>query len=156
MSEVRNAIDRLTPVGTQTYSTMGVIWGTRLLTPEWRDVWGGDVHPVDPDEDRYLGVRKAIVLLTDGEDNYDDDLGAAPNREAACTAAKDAGIEIFVVAALDPSKIGTDLSRGLTKCSSHRDNPDRTYVFINNQTREDLEDAFRQIALQLLIVRRTH
>ena len=156
MSEVRSTIDALTPVGDATYSTMGLIWGRRLLTHEWREVWGGAVHPVDPDDEKYLGVRKAIVLLTDGEDNYDDDLGAASDRSAACTAAKDAEIEIFVVAAMNPSKIGTDLSRGLTDCSSQDDYPDRTYVFLDNHTKEDLEDAFRQIALQLLVVRRTH
>ena len=118
------------------------------------------MHPVDPSRNEYLSVRKAIVLLTDGEDNYDDTLGAAPNRSEACTAAKRAGIEIFVVAALDRSRIGSALERGLTECSSKDDRPDRTYLFfklfLKNRTREDLEDAFRQIALQLLVVRRTH
>ena len=156
MDGVRNVINALRPVGTATYSTMGLIWGRRLLTHEWRDVWGGTVHPVDPDAEDSLDVRKAIVLLTDGEDNYGTSVGAAANRSAACTAAKDAGIEIFVVAAMNPSKIGSDLSTGLTNCSSQRDYPDRTYVFLDNQTREDLEEAFRQIAHQLLVVRRTH
>ena len=156
MGEVRGAIDALIPVGTATYSTMGLIWGRRLLTHDWRSVWGGKVHPVDPDDESALGVRKAIVLLTDGEDNYDDDLGAASDRSAACTAAKDAEIEIFVVAAMNPSEIGTPLSRGLRDCSSQSDHPDRTYVFLDNHTKEDLEDAFRQIAHQLLVVRRTH
>ena len=156
MDEVRDAIDALTPVGPATYSTMGLIWGRRLLTHEWRDVWGGDVHPVDPNDESSLGVRKAIVLLTDGEDNYDDYIGAADDRSAACTAAKNAGIEVFVVAAMNPSRIGTHLSDGLTACSSQSDRPDRTYVFLNNATKEDLEEAFRQIALQLLVVRRTH
>ena len=156
MGEVRRVIDTLTPVAPATYSTMGLIWGRRALTPEWRSVWGGTVHPVDPSKNEYLGVRKAIVLLTDGEDNYNHDLGAAPDRSAACAAAKDAGIEIFVVAAMNPTKIGSDLSRGLTACSSQDDHPDRNYVFLENRTREDLEDAFRQIAQQLLVVRRTH
>ena len=84
------------------------------------------------------------------------DLDAAPDRSAACTGAKRAGIEVFVVAAMNPTKIGSGLSRGLTACSSQSDNPDRTYVFLNNHSKEDLEDAFRQIAHQLLFVRRTH
>lgn len=156
MDEVRDAIGALAAVGPATYSTMGLIWGRRLLTHTWRDVWGGDVHPVDPDDEESLGVRKAIVLLTDGEDNYDDFVGAADDRGAACTAAKDAGIEIFVVTAMDPGRIGTRLSDGLTECSSQSDHPDRTYVFLNNATEEDLEEAFRRIATQLLVVRRTH
>ena len=156
MGAVRSAIDALMPVGTATYSTMGLIWGRRLLTPEWRPVWGGEVHPVHPDDEDSLGVRKAIVLLTDGEDNYRTALGAARDRSAACAAAKRAGIEVFVVAAMNPAEIGGGLSRGLTDCSSQSDDPDRTYVFLENHTKEDLEDAFRQIAHQLLVVRRTH
>ena len=156
MGEVRRTINALRPVGNMTYSTMGLIWGRRLLTPEWRPVWGGEVHPVDPDDEDSLGVRKAIVLLTDGEDNYGSALDAAPDRSDACTAAKDAGIEIFVVAAMNPDRIGSGLSRGLTACSSQSDHPDRTYVFLENHTKEDLEEAFRQIAHQLLVVRRTH
>ena len=156
MDEVRDAIDALAAVGPATYSTMGLIWGRRLLTHTWREVWGGDVHPVDPDDEESLGVRKAIVLLTDGEDNYDDFIGAAKDRGAACTAAKEAGIEIFVITAMDPTRVGTHLSDGLTDCSSQGDHPDRTYVFLNNATKEDLEEAFRRIATQLLVVRRTH
>ncbi len=156
MGAVRGAIDALMPVGTATYSTMGLVWGRRLLTPEWRPVWGGEVHPVDPDDEDSLGVRKAIVLLTDGEDNYRTALGAARDRSAACAAAKRAGIEVFVVAAMNPAEIGGGLSRGLTDCSSQSDDPERTYVFLENHKKEDLEDAFRQIAHQLLVVRRTH
>ena len=156
MDEVRRAIDTLHPAGGATYSTMGLIWGRRLLTPEWRSVWGGEIHPVDAGDASTLGMRRAIVLLTDGEDNYGAHVGAAPDRDAACTAAKRAGIEIFVVAAMNPAKIGSGLSRGLTDCSSQRDDPDRTYVFLDNHTKEDLEDAFRQIAQQLLVVRRTY
>ena len=156
MDEVRRTINALKPAGSMTYSTMGLIWGRRLLTHEWRSVWGGEIHPVDPDDADSLGVRKAIVLLTDGEDNYGSALGAASDRSGACTAAKDAGMEVFVVAAMNPSRLGSDLSTGLTNCSSKDDHPDRTYVFLENHTKEDLEDAFRQIAHQLLVVRRTH
>ena len=138
-----------------TYSTMGLIWGRRLLTPEWRSVWGGEVHPVDPSDESSLGVRKAIVLLTDGEDNYNALVGA-PDRSAACTAAKRAGIEIFVVAALNPAYITTSYTRGLRDCSSQDDHPDRKYVFLDNRTTTDVEEAFREIARQLAVVRRTH
>ena len=97
------------------------------------------------------------MLLTDGEDNYSDRDGGASDRSAACTAAKEAGIEIFVVAAMNPASVGTRLSRGLTACSSQSDDhPDRTYTFLRNHTKEALADAFRQIALQLVVVRRTY
>ena len=50
-----------------------------------------------------------VVLLTDGEDNYGAALGGASDRSVACTAAKDAGIEFFVVAAMGRGKVGTKL-----------------------------------------------
>ena len=63
------AIDALEPIGSRTYSSLGVLWGQRLLTHAWKAVWGDAVHPVNPTTGVNKGTRKAIVLLTDGEDN---------------------------------------------------------------------------------------
>ena len=68
--DVIDAIDGLSPVGDKTYSALGILWGQRMLLSSWRTVWGGTVHPVDPTSDSGGGVRKAIVLLTDGDDNF--------------------------------------------------------------------------------------
>ena len=76
-----------------------------MLTPAWRDVWGDREHPVDQGAD----VRKAIVLLTDGNDSMcstlDSDCSITRmgyDRADACTAVKAAGSEVFVVAAMLP------------------------------------------------------
>ncbi len=83
-----------------------------MLDPAWRGVWGDPVHPMD----RTADVRKAIVLLTDGEDNHVSD--AWRHRRTGCTAAKDAGITVFTIAAMHPNHVGTRLAEELRKCSS--------------------------------------
>ena len=110
--EIKERIEKLSPVGSLTYSALGLLWGQRLLMPSWKSAWGGSgAHPLDPSagEDE---VRKAIVLLTDGEDTYcgrgkhdckDSPVGIW--RAEACDEAKSRGTEIFVVAAMDPKNI---------------------------------------------------
>ena len=149
--------------GGQTYSALGVLWGHRLLSPDWKSVLGGadPVHPVDRESEKGKGVRKAIVLLTDGEDNQcgSGDRSCSRNkvgisRADACELAKAEEIEIFVIAAMDQKEVSGGLADSLRKCSSQADNPTGKYVFINNTSKEDLEDAFADIANQLTVFRR--
>ena len=155
------AIDAIEPVGMLTYSALGVMWSQRLLEHRWRSVWGESAHPAsNPD------TRKALVLLTDGDDSYCD-LGnqqkrscssstVGMDRTEACALAKAAGIEIFVVAAMDPVLVSEHLGETLRACSSEADNPDGSYVFLNNSTPENLNAAFADIATQLSVVRRVY
>lgn len=156
---IKNVIDSLTPVGLRTHSALGILWGQRLLSPEWRIVWGGSVHPADRD----AGVRKALVLLTDGADTQcrqDGDpactVGGGVSRTDACSLAKEQGTEIFVIAAMTPKQVSQGLADTLRECSSEDDNPDGTYVFLNNADAESLETAFADIANQLLTYRRIY
>lgn len=158
---IRRAIDNLRPVGLSTYSTLGVLWGQRMLSHGWRHVWGSGDHPVDPHDEANEGTRKAIVLLTDGADNQcgnsDPDCSASDvgiARNTACTLAKNRGTEIFVVAAMHPEQVSGDLGAGLRACSSEADNPEGSYVFLNNADPADLEAAFADIADQLVTIRR--
>ena len=162
---VIGAIDGLSPIGERTYSALGVSWGQRMLLSSWRSVWGGAgaVHPVDPASESGSGVRKVIVLLTDGEDSICGignvactDSAVGISRTEACTQAKNAGTEIFVVAAMDPSLVSSELGTSLTECASQSDDSEQTYVFLNNATRENLQAAFENIANQLQVVRRLH
>ena len=158
------AIDGLDAVGTLTYSALGVLWGQRLLEHEWKSVWGDPVHPVDPEANQE--TRKALVLLTDGDDTYCD-LGAGQRRSCensaagvdrteACAAAKAAGTEVFVVAAMHPRYVSGHLAQTLRACSSETEDADGTYVFLNNSAPENLNAAFVSIANQLSTVRRVY
>ena len=160
---IDQAIYVLRARGLLTNSGLGVLWGQRLLDGRWKRVWGDTAHPVDRAEEANEGVRKAIVLLTDGEDTYCGKANVscsnspvAIGRDAACTAAKAAGSEIFVIAAMVPRLVSQEFARALRACSSASDNPDGSYVFLNNATPERLEAAFADIANQLVSVRRVY
>ena len=152
LDAVRTAVRRLRTYtfGSQTYSSAGLAWATRVLASSWRDVWGDSVHPMDES----TGVTKVIVLLTDGEDNYMNDYRT--HRRQGCTAAKDEGITIFTIAAMAPRRVAGSLARELKECSSQADNPDGTYSFVNNATPGALKKAFADIGRQLITVRRTY
>lgn len=146
----RNAIDALKVGGSATYSSAGIAWARRLLSPDWRSVWGDPVHPVDADG----SVQKVIVLLTDGEDNHYSD--ARAHRREGCTAAKRDGILIFTVAAMNPRNVSRGLAQDLKDCSSQSDDPNGSYVFLNNATPDALEQAFAEIGRQIVSLRRMY
>ena len=161
--EIVAAIDTTIPaLDGRTYSALGLLWAQRLLDHGWRNVWGGGVHPVDPLAPENENLRKAIVLLTDGEDTQcgpgrscaGSPLGFA--REDACTAIKETGTEIFVVAAMQPDQISGPLGDALRACSSESTGSEGTYAFLNNSDAETLEAAFTSIANQLRTVRRVY
>ena len=154
-----------------TYSTLGVVWGQRMLEPTWKSVWGGTgVHPADPATPEHAKLRKAIVLLTDGRDycgrgsqgRHCADSPNAVTRAQACAAAKSRGTEVFVVAAMHPDQITGGFGDALRACSSASDDehptgtrrPGTTYVFLNNATPANLEAAFKDIGGQLRTLRR--
>ena len=159
---IGRALDGLSPTGPQTHSALDVLWGQRLLSHNWRSVWGGRVHPVDPDEEGNAGARKAIVLLTDGEDTQCRDggdpactrAGGVP-RTNACAFAKAEGTEIFVIAVMPPNEISGELADTLRACSSEGERQGR-FVFLNNAAPENLEAAFAHVANQLITVRRVY
>ena len=145
--QVRRAIQSLWAGGDSTYSTLGLVWAHRLLAHEWRSAWGDNrTHPVNPAE--HTDVQKALVLLTDGEDNHIGESEA--HRQHACQAAKDDGITVFTIAAMKTDGRGfADLKQALTQCASKPE-----YAFVNNATSEALENTFQQIAAHLARFRR--
>ena len=149
LSAVRRAIRGLDSGGASTYSSAGIAWGIRILDSSWRDAWGDSVHPMDGD----TGVQKVLVLLTDGQDNSRRD--AFRHRQAGCTAAKNAGVLVFTIAAMHPSRVGSSFANELRACSSATEDPDGTYVFVNNPTPEKLREAFADIVRQMVRLRRT-
>ena len=157
VAAVRTAIGALAPAAGSTNSALGVTWAQRLLTPEWRAVWGGAEHPMESTEERTM--KKVLVLLTDGEDNHPDQARsvADASRSTACTAIKEAGVQVFTISAMNTGAAGHGhLAGQLRACSSQSDDPDGTYVFVNNATPANLAEAFREIGRQLLVMRRVY
>ena len=150
LSTVRNAINGMQISGSATYSSAGIAWAIRLLSPAWRPVWGHAEHPMEADGE----VQKIIVLLTDGQDNHYSN--AFAHRQQGCTAAKAEGILVFTIAAMDPGRVSQSLARELATCSSQSDHPNGKFVFVNNATPEALGEAFAEIGRQIMRLRRTH
>jgi len=72
-SDVLTAIDEMLPWHRGgTMANLGLAWGWRTISPQWRGLWGGDTPaflPFDYGEDF---MDKAVVLLTDGENQWYD------------------------------------------------------------------------------------
>ena len=142
---VRAAINSLAAVGVSTMSALGIAGGVHHLQAGTSDM-------------------QAIVLLTDGVDNQCPDhwprtcsyFQIRDNRADECARAKEAGIRIFVVAAMAPRRVSSDLADQLRACSSEADDPDGTYTFLNNADAESLEAAFINIAGQLQPMRKVY
>ena len=142
-TQVEQTIDALSARSGHTYSALGVLWGHRLLEQCLEQRVGRRcASGRSPIRETIVNLRKAIVLLTDGEDTFcgfgnhacsDSRIGVS--RPDACDAVKAEGTEIFVVAAMHPDKVSDKFGESLTACSSASDNADGTYVFLNNADR---------------------
>jgi hypothetical protein len=156
-----------------TMANIGLVWGWRALSPDWRGLWrdtSGNVMenlPRDHD-DRY--TSKVIVLMTDGDNQwYKSDFtayeypgsgqlapGQIDNRMLeACEKIKDDDIVLFAITfGNGVNKQTKDLYRS---CAS---NPAQNVYFPGRKyfhapTDEDLEDAFGAIGGQLTELRLT-
>lgn len=72
-----NAISSMT-TGGNTHINLGLAWGWRLLSPKWRNLWGGEMntHSLPLDYNTPL-MNKAVVLMTDGDNTLSDNYYSA-------------------------------------------------------------------------------
>ena len=140
-----------------TYHDVGMIWGTRMISPG--GIFKGDTTawPGRNEPNRY------IVFMTDGDmapnsaiygtygnENYDRRVsGTSPDNDTAnhnarfvaeCAAAKARNITVFVVG------FGQSLTQQLTQCAS----PGKAYYASDNAS---LQTAFKTIANQVAMLR---
>jgi hypothetical protein len=68
-----DAIDEMLPWHRGgTTSNLGMVWGWRTLSPAWRGVWGGSTPADMPFPYDEPLMDKAVILLTDGENQFYD------------------------------------------------------------------------------------
>lgn len=157
--QLQNFVNSLQPSG-NTYHDIGMIWGARLISP--RGIFAAN-NATAPNGDP---IGRHIVFMTDGElvpsswiygtygvepmdlrittDASNGQMNDRHERrfQAACTAAKNENISVWVVA------FGTRLSTSLRNCAS----PDRAYEATNSA---QLEAAFQEIAQKIAALRLT-
>ncbi len=73
-----NGVERWARGGTT--SNVGLVWGWRTISPRWRGLWGGETPASRPLD---YGRRKAVVILTDGDNMLHDNSKTAgtPNSD---------------------------------------------------------------------------
>lgn len=121
-STVATAINNMKATGA-THINLGAVWGWRMLSPRWRDLWGGEMDTEDlPLAYNTPRMNKALVLMTDGDNTMYDwsyfysaygtlsdgklgttsDVSAAEEElddrlSAVCSSMKNAGIIVYTV-----------------------------------------------------------
>lgn len=139
-----------------TYHDVGMTWGLRLISPQgiWKadtGAWAGNNPP-----SRYIVFMSDGALQTNDDSYYtygleyldkratagtlNDDTNHNARFQAVCTAAKNKGITVFVVA------FDTSLTTDMTNCAS----PNFAYTASNSAA---LSTAFANIAKQIVKLR---
>jgi Flp pilus assembly protein TadG len=126
-----------------TRTDIGMVWGWRTLSPEWRDLWGGDPSlPLDYDTPL---MEKVAIIMTDGENtpNLTNDpisVSGTNNQLAQeCEDMKQNGIVIYTITFKAPSSLDTLFMN----CAS---DPSK---YFKSPTNEDLEKTFKIIGAEL-------
>jgi len=154
------AVNALTARG-NTHIPVGAVWGWRLLSPKWRDLWGGQMDANDLPLDYHEQLsQKAMILMTDGTNTMsnniytaygflaDGHLGTTSNTSTAesklnsktttiCNAMKAQGILIYTIVFGNDSD--TTAKNLLKNCASETD------FYFDSPSQAKLEAAFQAI-----------
>ena len=141
-------IDSFTASG-YTAGHIGVAFAWATLSPHWSAVWGSDRTGAEYTDTM---TEKIAILMTDGDFNtkYNNasNGNSSEQAKALCTAMKSAGIKIYTVAfeVADDSDAAEVMANCATDAGSYYD----------ADNGEELEQAFRDIALRISDLRLTH
>lgn len=77
-ADLVSAIDDLVNPRGNTHINVGAVWGWRLLSPNWRNLWGGtmDANSLPLDYHEELS-QKAVIIMTDGENTMSQSIYTA-------------------------------------------------------------------------------
>ncbi|MEM9571749.1 MAG: Tad domain-containing protein [Pseudomonadota bacterium] len=125
--------------GGGTAGHLGVAWAWYLISDRWSSVFDGTATPAaftDPE------IKKAVILMTDGEFNttgHQHQGDSQTQARALCTGMKAKGITVYAVAFKAPLA-GQNV---LKDCATDTD------TFFNATSRQELKDAYNEIAVAL-------
>lgn len=135
--EFERAVDGLQTAGI-TAGQLGAAWSWYSISPKWKDVWPAGSKPnVYGDK----SVKKAVILMTDGNFNYTHEWGLGesnPQVRRLCDEMHKVGVIIFGVAFHSSYAVDT-----LEHCAGHSDR------FFHAASDEDLLAAYAAIAAHL-------
>jgi Flp pilus assembly protein TadG len=176
-SVIHDAIDEMQPWHRGgTMANLGLAWGWRTLSPDWRGLWGGSTPaalPLNYDEPL---MDKVVVLLTDGNNEwYDWPTGLPNNPDADYSAYKRPSHGVLGTTS---RSVGTTIvnNRMATVCNAmkaqgiiiyaitfqlnntttqalYRDCATSPAHYFNSPSNADLEDAFEEIGNELTNLR---
>ena len=158
-SNVDTAINAMTAVG-NTHINLGAVWGWRMLSPNWRGLWGGSMDANNlPLDYNTATMNKAIVVMTDGDNtmpssNYtaygtlsEGNLGTTSSSaavaemnsrlSAVCSAMKNAGINVYTITF--GSGVSSTSKSLMRSCASQSD------FYFNAEDGVDLSSVFTAI-----------
>jgi Flp pilus assembly protein TadG len=69
-----------------TAGNLGLAWGWRTLSPRWRGLWGGDTPATFPLDYGTPLMEKAVVILTDGKNEFYDNSNKVGSPKSDYTA----------------------------------------------------------------------
>jgi Flp pilus assembly protein TadG len=73
---IEAAIDAMGPTHRGgTTGNLGLSWGWRTISPEWRGLWGGETPATHPLDYGTAFMEKVVVILTDGNNQFHDQDG---------------------------------------------------------------------------------
>ncbi len=150
LDAVKSRIASMVAVGA-TYVPTGLMWGWNVLDSQVPFAEGRTAADM-----KRINGRKAIVLMTDGENTISPTYPTHDGRDVAtsntsleemCSKVKMEGIQIFTVSFMVPTDTIKDILIGCASAPSQ-------YFDADNST--ELNAAFTQIARELAAIRLTH
>lgn len=142
LTNQRNALDRYVSTLTAEGSTaghLGVAWTWYLISDRWSAIFDGSAAPASFTDGE---TQKAVILMTDGDFNtigHRNQGDSATQARALCQGMKDKNIRIFAVAFKAPPA-GQSVLRDCASSSG---------TYFNATNADDLQNAYKQIAVAL-------
>ncbi len=155
-----------------TLSDQGLIWGWRVLSPNWRGLWGGNTPATLPLDYHTPLMDKVAILMTDGQNQFYDGsaadppvsdytahgrveearMGAGKNTDATATPVVEANLAAICTAMKAQGIIIYTITFQLNNATTQslfRNCATYPEYYFNSPSNADLIDAFHTIANSL-------